>query len=515
MADDRLRKVSFTGSTGVGATLLEQAATEHRQRLDGTRRRRPVHRARRRRRRPGGRAGHRLQVPQRRAGLRRRQPDHPALGRSPTSSPRSSSSAPKAADGRQRVRRGRGRRPDHLRPAARHASSTSSSAPRRRAPTLLTGGCGRRRRRILLRAHRAPLHDRHHELCNEELFAPVATLYRVDSAAEAIAFANDTALRSGRLRVHQGPVAGGRGRASGWTSAWSASTAASWPTRRRPSAASRPPGWAAKADTTASTSSSSEVPRAHRQRGGRPVMTSAITVAGTAAHHQRPRPRAAAPAEDGAVRAGPAPAAPAAGARASAERALICTDARMAASASSSSSRDELAAAGVSSVSSTIRYRARPAARATSVDIVEQFGAASVDVVVGIGGGCCMDLAKVAVAGAHARRRCPRLLRRVPGPGPGLPVITVPTTGGTGAEVTCISVVFDEEQGMKVGVASPHLEPTAAIIDPELTSDLPARADRGDRAPTRCRISSSRSPAGRRTPRRRTSPTTSTSARTC
>jgi len=57
--------------------------------------------------------------------------------------------------------------------------------------------------------------------------------------------------------------------------------------------------------------------------------------------------------------------------------------------------------------------------------------------------------------------------------GPGLPFITVPTTGGTGAEVTCISVVFDDEKGMKVGVASAYLEPHAAVIDPELTLSCP------------------------------------------
>jgi alcohol dehydrogenase class IV len=58
-------------------------------------------------------------------------------------------------------------------------------------------------------------------------------------------------------------------------------------------------------------------------------------------------------------------------------------------------------------------------------------------------------------------------------PGPGLPVITVPTTGGTGAEVTCIAVVYDKDRGMKIGVASPHLEAYAAVIDPELTLSCP------------------------------------------
>ena len=111
--------------------------------------------------------------------------------------------------------------------------------------------------------------------------------------------------------------------------------------------------------------------------------------------------------------------------------------------------------------------------RRNVVDLVERFGTASVEAIVGIGGGSCMDLAKVASVvlthGGDVRDYYGQFLV----PGPGVPVITVPTTGGTGAEVTCISVVYDEDQGMKVGVASPHLEAYAAIIDPELTLSCP------------------------------------------
>jgi alcohol dehydrogenase class IV len=111
--------------------------------------------------------------------------------------------------------------------------------------------------------------------------------------------------------------------------------------------------------------------------------------------------------------------------------------------------------------------------RRNVVDVVERFGGSSIGAIVGIGGGSCMDLAKVASVvlthGGDVRDYYGQFLV----PGPGIPVITVPTTGGTGAEVTCISVVFDEEQGMKVGVASPHLEAYAAIIDPELTLTCP------------------------------------------
>ena len=96
-----------------------------------------------------------------------------------------------------------------------------------------------------------------------------------------------------------------------------------------------------------------------------------------------------------------------------------------------------------------------------------------VDAVIGIGGGSCLDLAKAVSVGARQWRRRARILRRVQVPGPGLPIIAVPTTGGTGAEVTSLAVIFDDERGTKMGCASPHLEPVAAIIDPELTLTCP------------------------------------------
>lgn len=154
-----------------------------------------------------------------------------------------------------------------------------------------------------------------------------------------------------------------------------------------------------------------------------------------------------------------------------AERVLMVTDARMAAS-------DEFVqiveAVRQQGVSVSIYDGTEPdLPRRNVVDVVERFGGSSIGAIVGIGGGSCMDLAKVASVvlthGGDVRDYYGQFLV----PGPGIPVITVPTTGGTGAEVTCISVVFDEEQGMKVGVASPHLEAYAAIVDPELTLTCP------------------------------------------
>jgi alcohol dehydrogenase class IV len=111
--------------------------------------------------------------------------------------------------------------------------------------------------------------------------------------------------------------------------------------------------------------------------------------------------------------------------------------------------------------------------RTNVVDLQEKFSQAGIDVVVGLGGGSCLDMAKVAglvlARGGDIRDYFGENLVD----GPGLPVVTVPTTGGTGAEVSCISVVFDDEKGMKVGVGSAYLEAYAAVIDPELTLTCP------------------------------------------
>lgn len=154
-----------------------------------------------------------------------------------------------------------------------------------------------------------------------------------------------------------------------------------------------------------------------------------------------------------------------------AQRVLIVTDARMATSSEFGAIVETLVR---QCVSVSVYDGTEPdLPRRNVVDIAERFGGDSIQTIVGIGGGSCMDLAKVASVvlthGGDVRDYYGQFLV----PGPGIPVITVPTTGGTGAEVTCISVVFDEDQGMKVGVASPHLEAYAAIIDPELTLTCP------------------------------------------
>lgn len=150
---------------------------------------------------------------------------------------------------------------------------------------------------------------------------------------------------------------------------------------------------------------------------------------------------------------------------------LMCTDERM---ATTSEFQDMVSALTGYGLKVRVYSKVDPdLPRENLVALVDELGSHDLDVVVGIGGGSCLDFAKVAsillTRGGDVRELYGQ--NRVEGPG--LPVVTVPTTGGTGAEVTCISVVFDADKGMKIGVASPYLEPYAAVVDPELTLSCP------------------------------------------
>ena len=99
------------------------------------------------------------------------------------------------------------------------------------------------------------------------------------------------------------------------------------------------------------------------------------------------------------------------------------------------------------------------------------------NLVIGFGGGSAIDAAKaVAALLANAGEIFDYL--EVIGKGqplarPSLPLISVPTTAGTGAEVTRNAVLASPRHRLKVSLRSPHLLPRLAVVDPELTYDLP------------------------------------------
>ncbi|NLH73715.1 MAG: iron-containing alcohol dehydrogenase [Verrucomicrobia bacterium] len=101
------------------------------------------------------------------------------------------------------------------------------------------------------------------------------------------------------------------------------------------------------------------------------------------------------------------------------------------------------------------------------------------DLVVGFGGGSALDTAK-AVAVLTANGGAPLDYLEVVGRGrpitrPGVPCIAVPTTAGSGAEVTRNSVLAVPSHKVKASLRSEFLLPRVAIVDPELTRDLPSQ----------------------------------------
>lgn len=112
-------------------------------------------------------------------------------------------------------------------------------------------------------------------------------------------------------------------------------------------------------------------------------------------------------------------------------------------------------------------------------EAVEEMKRFTPDIIVSIGGGSPLDAAKAAnVVYTHGGRISdydigigginfiePKLL----------PFIAIPTTAGTGTEVTWVSVITDTKKHLKFGVLSPHMIPDIAVLDPDMTVSLPQK----------------------------------------
>lgn len=93
--------------------------------------------------------------------------------------------------------------------------------------------------------------------------------------------------------------------------------------------------------------------------------------------------------------------------------------------------------------------------------------------VVGIGGGSAMDVAKIVAVLLNNDVSLRDLLNKAPIARRGVPTLMVPTTAGTGSETTPNSIVLVPEEELKVGIVSPKLMPDCVILDPEMTVGLP------------------------------------------
>ncbi len=105
-------------------------------------------------------------------------------------------------------------------------------------------------------------------------------------------------------------------------------------------------------------------------------------------------------------------------------------------------------------------------------DQAREFGA---EVVIGLGGGSSMDTAKLVALLLGSEQRLEDMYGVNNATGPRLPLILIPTTAGTGSEVTPISVITVGESS-KVGINAPPLYGDLAVLDAELTYGLPRSA---------------------------------------
>src|SRR5437870_5340259 len=165
--------------------------------------------------------------------------------------------------------------------------------------------------------------------------------------------------------------------------------------------------------------------------------------------------------------------------RLGAKRALIVTDPILIKTGLADRAKEALAAAGLA-LEIFPGGEPEPSMRAAleCIALAQKF---KPDVLVGLGGGSNMDLAKItAVVLAHGSH--PRdYVGDDKIPGPIMPLICVPTTAGTGSEVSAAAVLTDEEKQLKVGILSNYLRPRVALVDPLLTVSCPPKvtADSG------------------------------------
>jgi alcohol dehydrogenase class IV len=136
---------------------------------------------------------------------------------------------------------------------------------------------------------------------------------------------------------------------------------------------------------------------------------------------------------------------------------------------------DELAEARITTTTIAVSHEPTVDDVVSGAAAARRFGA---EMVIGMGGGSVMDAAK-AISALLTNEDSVFDYIEIVGKGqplelPAAPWIAIPTTAGTGAEATRNSVLTVPERGLKVSLRSPYLLARLAIIDPELTLDMPA-----------------------------------------
>lgn len=152
-------------------------------------------------------------------------------------------------------------------------------------------------------------------------------------------------------------------------------------------------------------------------------------------------------------------------------RVLLCTDERM---ATTPEFTDLIEGLGARGATVSVFSQTQPdLPRDNIMSVLSDFSSDNIEVVIGLGGGSCLDMAKTAALMLRHGGDIREYYGENQVPADALPIVTIPTTAGTGAEISNFAVVFDDERGMKVGVGSPYILPRVAVIDPELTLTCP------------------------------------------
>lgn len=112
----------------------------------------------------------------------------------------------------------------------------------------------------------------------------------------------------------------------------------------------------------------------------------------------------------------------------------------------------------------------------SAVELAKEF---KPDVLLGLGGGSNMDLAKAAATLLAHGGPCHDWAGDQVVPGPVAPLILMPTTSGTGSEVTAAAVLNDTDAGSKFAILSNHIRPALALVDPTLTLSCPPKVTAG------------------------------------
>ncbi len=155
------------------------------------------------------------------------------------------------------------------------------------------------------------------------------------------------------------------------------------------------------------------------------------------------------------------------------KRVLLITDAGLAAAGLADAVVDVMRGSGLDCpVFSEISSNPRDHECQAAADAARE---AHAEAIIGLGGGSALDVAKAAATlvtngGRVKDWEDPARPEKDP-----LPLLAVPTTAGTGSEVTWVAVITDEEQHYKMTLLDTRIAPKVAVLDPELTISLPPR----------------------------------------